>query len=159
MSAGKPAIKDISINLTNAPQELMLGTKKYPLNFTIMNLRNEVKDLSIEFVSSSLNMDTATCDLKLAPQEKKNVTLTVSPKKDGAQELSITITLKRTIKYTETVLEGQENERVKIPAPEPAAMKPSAITWMPTLIGTPTIRPICRGRKVRRSGCSILRWT
>nr|MDO8110892.1 hypothetical protein [Candidatus Sigynarchaeota archaeon] len=71
MSAVKPAVKDISINLTNAPKELMLGTKQYPLNFAIMNLRNESKTLSLEFASTSMSMDAPKLEINLGPQEKK----------------------------------------------------------------------------------------
>ncbi len=129
--AVKPAAKDISVILTNAPQ-LMLGTKQYPLNFTIMNLRNDVKDVSVEFSSNSLKMDKTTFELTLASQDKKPLTVTVSPEKDGALDLSVAISEKKTIKYTETVLEGHENDALQepgqaaplAPAPVPAAAAP-----------------------------------
>ncbi|MEX2683899.1 MAG: hypothetical protein Q6373_020175 [Candidatus Sigynarchaeota archaeon] len=129
--AVKPAIKDISVILTNAPQ-LMLGTKQYPLTFTIMNLRNDVKDVSVEFASKSLKMDSTTFDLTLAPQDKQSITVTVTPEKDGALDLAVTINEKKTIKYTETVLEGHENdmhqEAAPAATPTPAPVTAAAVT-------------------------------
>jgi len=106
--AEKPAVKDISINLTNAPRELMLGTKSYDLNFMIMNLRSEQRDISVEFSSDAMSVEPAVSEITLAPQEKQTITLNVTPQKDGALDLSVQINLKKTIKYTETVLEGEE---------------------------------------------------
>ncbi|NMC07396.1 MAG: hypothetical protein GYA24_19430 [Candidatus Lokiarchaeota archaeon] len=142
--AAKPAVKDISIVLTNAPQ-LMLGTKQYPLNFTIMNLRNESKDISMQFSSNSLKMDSTSIDLALAPQEKKVVTVTVSPDKDGALDLSVTINQKRIIKYTETVLEGHENDmpqepaRVAASAPQASVKAPATPVQKPA---SPLVKPV-----------------
>jgi hypothetical protein len=119
----------------------MLGTKQYPLNFTVMNLRNDVKDVSVQFASNSLKMDSTSIDLTLAPQEKKNVTITVSPEKDGAIDLSVSINQKKTIKYSETVLEGHENDVPQEPvpatpaAPATAAKAPAAPVQKPA--GTP----------------------
>nr|MDO8088681.1 hypothetical protein [Candidatus Sigynarchaeum springense] len=127
--AVKPAVKDISVILTNAPQ-LMLGTKQYPLTFTIMNLRNDVKDVSVEFASKSLKMDFTTFDLTLAPQDKRTITVTVTPEKDGVLDLSVAINEKKTIRYTETVLEGHENDSLPDSAPvttqAPAPVEPPA---------------------------------
>ncbi len=137
-------LKDISIILTNAPQ-LLLGTKQYPLNFTIMNLRNDVKDVSVQFSSNSLKMDSTTVDLTLAPQDKKSFTITVSPEKDGALDLSVAVNQKKNIKYTETVLEGHENDAQQVPAtggspvPVVAAVSPATPVQKPN--GAP-MRPV-----------------
>ncbi|MBN2149899.1 MAG: hypothetical protein JW839_00505 [Candidatus Lokiarchaeota archaeon] len=133
--AVKPAVKDISVILTNAPQ-LMIGTKQYPLNFTVMNLRNDVKDVTVEFSSRSLRMDEARFDITLAPQDKKALTVTVSPQKDGALDLAVEVKQKKTIKYTETVLEGHEDDTPQEPstlaATAPAPVSTSAAPARPT---------------------------
>lgn len=128
MAEMKPAVKDISINLTNAPRELLLGTKNYELNFTIMNLRSEEKDVSVEFNSDALSVDPPVTDITLAPQEKQIITLNVTPQKDGALDLSVKINLKKIVKYTETVLEGEQGAQSEEIAPKTT---PSLVTAEP----------------------------
>src|SRR5271157_4469000 len=124
MAEMKPAVKDISINLINAPRELLLGTKSYELNFNIMNLRSEEKEVSVEFSSDGLSVDPPVSEITLAPQEKQTIMVSVTPQQDGALDLSVKVNLKKIVKYTETVLEGQEGVQeegtvVKTSAPAP----------------------------------------
>nr|MDO8116473.1 hypothetical protein [Candidatus Sigynarchaeota archaeon] len=135
--AARPVVKDISINLLNAPKELMLGNKSYDLNFMIMNTKSEQKDLVLNFTSESLKMDQEQLELKLGPQEKKNFTLSVTPTADGALDLSVSVVQRKTITYKETVLEGQENV-VKEPEPKRAPEKPAA----PAVAPSTPVKPV-----------------
>ncbi len=123
--AARPVIKDISINLLNAPKELMLGNKSYDFNFMIMNTKSEHKELVLKFSSETMKLGQEQIELNLGPQEKKNVTLSVTPKADGAIELAVSVVQRKTITYKETVLEGQENALPK-PGPEKPLAKPVA---------------------------------
>ncbi|MFX0101496.1 MAG: hypothetical protein ACFFCS_18115 [Candidatus Hodarchaeota archaeon] len=108
--SAKPVVKDIVVNLLNPPRELMLGTKQYKLDFMVMNLRDEVKDLHIDFKTESFSLDQDVFEVKLNPKEKKNIQVTISPIKDGSLDLSMAVTEKKTIRYTEKVLESGGEE-------------------------------------------------
>ncbi|MBD3185386.1 hypothetical protein GF325_01050, partial [Candidatus Bathyarchaeota archaeon] len=105
MPAMKPAVKDIAVNLLNAPRTIMLGNKNYDLKFSVYNLKESERDIKMVFSSKEVSVNPADVEISLKPKEKKEISVSISPTGDGKLDLTLTVKEKVEVKYTETVLE------------------------------------------------------
>ncbi|MHA1370053.1 MAG: hypothetical protein ACTSWN_11010 [Promethearchaeota archaeon] len=153
--AVKPVVRDIVVNLINAPKGLLLGNKQYPLNFLVINLKNQSKKLLLSFSSDSLKLDNSFFEIQLGSREKKNLTLNVTPVKDGYLELALDVVEKKEIKYTEAILEGEEipeqeppQEIKAVPASKPAKTGTKPLTMQGKIKPTkPIVKTMASGVK------------
>ena len=135
MSMPKPALKDINISLLNKPGHLLIGTQNYEFKFVVMNLNDDEKDLIIEFISNSFNLDKNKFELQLASKERKEIIINATPSQDGVLILQAKVLQKKIIKYVEKVLEGEE-----ISASEGAEIQEKVAVAKPAKM--PTTKPI-----------------
>lgn len=131
MPAMKPAVKDIAVNLLNAPRTIMLGNKNYDLKFSVYNLKENERDIKMVFSSKEVSVNPADVEISLKPKEKKEISVNISPTGDGKLDLALTVKEKVEVKYTETVLE-QPDGTIKPVDASPGAGSVSAPRVKPT---------------------------
>ncbi|MHA1684742.1 MAG: hypothetical protein ACTSUE_27635 [Promethearchaeota archaeon] len=154
----KPAVKDISLNLMNAPREILLGNKTYELKFTLMNLKANTRDLSLNFESEGMKITPGTMDMKLAGKGKEEFIVSATPITDGKLDLKLVVSEKKTITYTETVLERPDGTIVST---EPES-KPTVQTAVPTsptattaAVAAAAVKPSTRPIKTSKPAANV----
>lgn len=98
----------VSLNLLNFPQFLLIGNRNYPLNFEISNLAVTQEDYFIKIAEvhcKVLNVPSNSISFSLNPNEKKRFNLEITPTINGAINLNLEVIHQRKEEYQEVFWE------------------------------------------------------